>query len=404
MIEKLMVLFVSALDHRRIDPNHTPYLYSLTQRFPWTRMNNFPEVDLDPTLLTGLYPHEHGICQVRLKSNDVSHSKSSIDYLPDIAITTSQCFIHMLTGRYNLAAIPYWRRRRFEILKTRYDKKVLKNYLNLNGRDTLFKMISKSKCSYIYNWMLGELDQIKPEIFNKDLRFELIETHALDTISHWYINNKQKLRDSYNKIDSYIKFLHSECEKKGITLMFLTEHGMETVNKTFDIKQKIRELGIRDSEITYYIEASKTRFWFHSESAREKMVNYLSDHEDGNLLSWQDMEKYNIKFEDDSYGEYYFVLNPGTIFFPNDFYHPIANYYLGITNSQSRSRLFNPTHRGYHGYLPHNDSEKGTLVLLNDKYKPQGEKINTIDFVPTILNLLGYEQPESLKGRAAFHL
>jgi len=31
-------------------------------------------------------------------------------------------------------------------------------------------------------------------------------------------------------------------------------------------------------------------------------------------------------FKDHTFdGEYYFVSNPGTIFYPNDFYHPIGN-------------------------------------------------------------------------------
>lgn len=403
MIDKLMVIFVSALDYRRINSELTPYLHNMIQKYPSTRMINLPEVDLDPTLLTGLPPHEHGIFQVRLNSQEVTGSKSFTESLPDIFTTTYQCLIHMITGSYNLAAVPYWRRKRFEIFKIRYDKKVAENYLKLNGRDTIFNMIGLSNCNYIYNRQLEDIDKIEPKLFHSDLRFELIETHAIDTISHWHINDKKKLKDSFNKVDSYIQLLHSECEKRGITLMFLAEHGMEPVNNTLDIKKLIHELGIKDSEITYYIEASKTRFWFHSDSAREKMLSYLSKNEQGNLLSWKDLEKFNIKFEDDSFGEYYFILNPGTIFFPNDFYHPIANYYLGLTNWQSRSRLLNPAHKGNHGYLPNNDSEKGTFILLDDNYKPQSENINTIDFAPTILNLLGYEQPASLKGVPAFH-
>ena len=186
--------------------------------------------------------------------------------------------------------------------------------------------------------------------------------------------------------------------------MILAEHGMEPVKNSIDIIQKIREMGIKNNEITYYIEASKVRFWFHSDSAREKMLNYLSGNPDGVLLSRQDMHEFSVKFEDDSYGEYYFVLNAGTIFFPNDFYQPLGNLYLGFTNQQARSRFFNPVYRGYHGYMPYNDSEKGTFMLLDDNYKTDKEEIETIDVAPTIIKLLGYEQPVSLKGSSAFHL
>lgn len=404
MIEKLMVFFPSAMDFRRIDQEHTPYLYSLMKEFPYTRINNFPEVDLDPTLLTGLYPYEHEVWQLRLKSGFDFHQKNLSDYIPDIVTTTLQCFIHLYTGSFNLASIPDWRRRRFEILKIRYDKKELGRFLKINGHDTLFNMLGESNCSYIYNTNLQKLNQISPRLFNEDIRFELIETHALDTISHWFVDNKHKMIDSYNKIDEFTRFLHSECKSRGITLMILADHGMELVKNSVDIMKKIAELGIRNNEITYYIEASKVRFWFHSDSAREKMLDYLSKNPEGVLLSYKDMHKFNVKFEDDRYGEYYFVLNPGTIFFPNDFYHPIGNFYLGLTNEQSRSRLLSPLHRGFHGYLPHNECEKGTLMLLNNEYNAYKEEIETIDAAATIINLLGYKQPESLKGSSAFYL
>jgi len=404
MIERLMIFFASALDHRRIDQKHTPYLYSLSEKYPWTRITNFPETDLDPTLFTGLYPHEHKVWQVRLKSGYDFNKKLAHDYLPDIVTTTSQCFIHMYTGSFNLASVPDWRRRRFEIFKTRYDKKELKGYLKINGFDTFFNIVGESNCNYVFEGELDKLDQILPSLFHKGLRFEFIETHGLDTLQHWYLDNKEKMIDSYNKVDRFIKFLHSECEKKGITLMILAEHGMELVKNSVDIIQKIDEMGIKNNEITYYIEAPKARFWFHSDSARQKMLNYLSGNPDGVLLSRQDMHEFNVKFEDDSYGEYYFVLNPGTVFFPNDFYQPLGNLYLGLTNKMQRSKLLSPVYRGYHGYLPYNDSDKGTFMLLDDKYKTDKKEIETIDVAPTIINLLGYEQPVSLKGSSAFHL
>ena len=404
MIDRLMIFFVSALDHRRIDQKHTPYLYSLSEKYPWTRITNFPETDLDPTLFTGLYPHEHKVWQVRLKSGYDFNKKLAHDYLPDIVTTTSQCFIHMYTGSFNLASVPDWRRRRFEIFKTRYDKKELKGYLKINGFDTFFNIVGESNCNYVFEGELDKLDQILPSLFHKGLRFELVEIHGLDTISHWYLDNKEKMIDSYNKVDRFIKFLHSECEKKGITLMILAEHGMELVKNSVDIIQKIDEMEIKNNEITYYIEAPKARFWFHSDSAREKMLNYLSGNPDGVLLSREDMHEFNVKFEDDSYGEYYFVLNPGTVFFPNDFYQPLGNLYLGLTNKLQRSKLLSPVYRGYHGYLPYNDSDKGTFMLLDDKYKTDKKEIEIIDVAPTIINLLGYEQPVSLKGSSAFHL
>jgi len=402
MIERLMVFFASSLDLRRIDQEHTPYLFELLKKYPCSRINNIPEADLIPTLMTGRYPHEHGIWQVRLRSEDGINPNHPLDYIPDIVTSTTQCLLHMFKGPYDLAAVPYGRRRRFEIFKTRYRTREKKNYLTINGFDTILNIIGEGDCDYIFNPELDKLDDIVSKLFHNDLRFELVQDYGLDRLQHWFLDNKERIADSYKKMDGFIKFLHSECKKRGITLMILSDHGMELVKSSVNIIKKIDELGIKKNEITYFIEAPKARFWFHSDSAREKMLDYLSENTDGVLLSYKDMHKFNIKFEDDRYGEYYFILNPGTIFFPNDYYHPIANLYLGLTEKQQRSRLVSPLYRGYHGYMPYSECEKGFLMLLDEHHKTSHEEIEIIDFAPSVLNLLGYEKPESLNGINVF--
>ena len=403
MVDRLMVFYSSSLDHRRIDLNHTPYLYSLLKDYPITKINNIPEPDLIPTIMTGRYPDEHGIWQVQLKSEHSPNSKQAADYIPDMITTTTQCMIHLITGSYDLAAVPYRRRRRFSICKTRYRKREKKTYLEVNGFDTILNIIGEGNCDYIFNPDLDRLDKMASRLFRKGLKFELAQDYGLDRIQHWFLDNEEKILESYNKIDNFIKFLHSECKNNNIALMILSDHGMELVKNSVDIYKDIHNMGIKNDEITYFIEAPKARFWFHSDRAKNKMLNYFRDNPNGVLLSREDMHKFNIKFDEDLYGEYYFALNPGNIFFPNDFYHPIANLFLGLTEKQQSSRLKSPLYRGYHGYMPYNESEKGFLVLLSDDYKSKKEEIEIIDIAPTVLDVLGLTKPASLKGTTPFY-
>jgi len=403
MIDRLIILYIDCIDHKKVNNKFAPYLYSLSEKYPMLKINTMPEIDLMPTVWTGRYPHEHGMWQVRLKKDRNFNATKPQDYLPDIISTTLQCFIHMFTGKFDLVSVPYWRRRRFDIVKTRYMRKDLKGYLKFNETDSIFNIIGESKCNYIYNSKLYKINHAQQKLFNDKNRLEVIENHGLDIITHWNIDDEEKMIDSYKKIDDFIKSLHTQCQKKGITLMIISVHGQNTVEDTINIVGKINELGIEKNEITYFIEASKARFWFHSDSAREKMLNYLSRNEKGTLLHFEELHKYNIKFNDDIYGEYYFILNPGTIFYPNDYYHPLGNIYLALTDNQQRSRIQSSIYRGYHGHLPYNECEKGFLMLLDNDYKTNGEEIEIIDITPTVLHLMGYNQPESLKGVNAFH-
>jgi len=81
------------------------------------------------------------------------------------------------------------------------------------------------------------------------------------------------------------------------------------------------------------------------------------------------MRQYTIEFDDDRYGEFYFIADPSYISFPNDYHHPLGNLYLGLTDWQQRSRLRRPKYRDYHGCLPHHESERGFMVLLDERYR-----------------------------------
>ena len=113
------------------------------------------------------------------------------------------------------------------------------------------------------------------------------------------------------------------------------------------------------------------------------------------------MHQYDVCFDDARYGEYYLMADAGSVFFPHDFYQPLANIYLGLFGHSQRSRTLNPVHRGNHGYLPHYPSEKGVLVLADDEIKPNREHMSLIDFAPTMLTCLGAEIPAHMTGQSA---
>src|SRR3972149_6640585 len=402
-MDKLFICYIDALDLRRINSEDTPYLYRALNSNPWVKINTIPEVDLDPTLYTGVYPHEHCIWQLRLKDTRLnSLGQRLTDHIPDIASTTVQCLIHLFTGSFDLAAVPTWRRRQFNITKTRYIKKNISQFLRLYGNKTFLSIIGEKESNLIYNSNFNELPLVLPRLFSLNCRLELLHIHSLDILQHWNLDDPIRIQNSIREIDGFVENLNRGCKEKGVTLMILSPHGQEPVRESIDIINKFKGLGIPRDAYTYYIEAPKARFYFHTDRARETILALLSSIEQGRILSYKEMHDYNVKFEDKSYGEYYFILDPGYIFFPNDFYHPLANIFLGFSDWQQRSRFQSPRYRGYHGYLPNNESEKGFMMLLDHNYKAIKKEAELIDFAPTVLKLLGYEKPDFMKGQCVF--
>jgi len=98
------------------------------------------------------------------------------------------------------------------------------------------------------------------------------------------------------------------------------------------------------------------------------------------------------------------VAKPGWIFFPHDFHHPMANFFMGLTEETQRTRLLHSKHKGNHGYLPENPSEKGFAILADERFRPVDREMDLVDMAPTLLALLGEPRPDHMKGRIAFTL
>ena len=112
------------MDLRRVNTQDTPYITSLINSYPWVKIKTLPSTELVPTLVTGVYPHEHGVWQVKLKSNQrPSSMQKPIDKLPDILTTTFQCLIHFLNHSFDLATIPSRRLRLFELKRFKYTRR-----------------------------------------------------------------------------------------------------------------------------------------------------------------------------------------------------------------------------------------------------------------------------------------
>jgi hypothetical protein len=144
------------------------------------------------------------------------------------------------------------------------------------------------------------------------------------------------------------------------------------------------------------------RFWFHTENARHKIGAILSSLEHGRLLTFADMAKYHVPLDDARYGEVFFILESGYMFFPHDFYHPIANVFFAVTDRMQRSRLSDPRHRANHGYLPDSEAEQAFAILLDRSQRVTVREGELIDLAPSLLKFMGRTPPESMKGRRLF--
>lgn len=401
---RLLVCYVPGLDRRLISRSSTPAIAALMDAYSPVRIRTIPDTELVPTLLSGVYPHQNKIWQVSLDdARERTFTEQIVDALPNLVSTTAQCVRQKFDPEFDLATIPPRRRRRFVQHRFKYTRRAAdpETLQEFGGYKTLFGMLG-GESRYRFTSDFAVLPQLAEDVLSSSLCFEFVEMYALDLYQHWHLDDEDGLERALAATDQFVEILRDGCSRTGQTLIFLSDHGQERVIGTIPLLQQLHESGVPDAEYSYYCELACCRLWFHTERARETILAMLRALPKCTPLHFRDMHKYDICFDDDSFGEYYLMAEAGYIFFPHDFYHPIANLYLGLLGNSQRARILNPVHRGNHGYLPDNPSEEGVLVIAHDQMHADCESMSLIDFAPTMLSCIGTDIPDHMKGRVVF--
>jgi predicted AlkP superfamily phosphohydrolase/phosphomutase len=258
------------------------------------------------------------------------------------------------------------------------------------------------KSNYVFNRKYDQLSGNLTRVCSGEYRLEYFEIRCLDFEQHWNLDDATKTRLFYRRIDDFVKLLHEKCTANHVKLMILSDHGQEQVKGDIDIKKELNRLGLASNEYQYYLQATKARFWFHTDRARHGITDMLSSLRHGTVLTYQELHQYNVRFDNTDYGDVYFFPDAGFIIFPHDLYQPVANLFLGLVNEEQRSRIFNGRQKGEHGYLPYNESEYGFMMVLDQSCQASDEDVEIIDIAPSVLGLLGYDNAPTMKGRSAF--
>jgi arylsulfatase A-like enzyme len=394
-----------ALDVRRVAAGCCPYLARLLAAYPSVRFRAQPTTDQMATLLTGTYPHQHGLWGPKLKPDRTrAAGQRAVDLLPDLVTTTAQCVWHVLRHPMDLATMPAHRRRRFEWL--RFNVKQIRDASRVlrpvNGLPSLFTVLGEGNGRFVYHDDFWRLDELLDGVGNSEHLVEMIDAHCLDHIQHWNMSNAELVDACYAGIDEFAAALHRKCQRNGIRFVALSDHGMEPVRRVVDLQRTLTSQDVPSSEYHYFIENTKATLWFRTDRAREVLLDRLTSLDFGSVLRRAEMARYRLHFEDDSYGEAYFYAQLGVTFFPNDFHQLLSSAFMTLVDPQQRARLRVPWHQADHGYRSEHDCEIGFMILAEDGHQARDDRMELIDIAPSVLQLLDRTPPATMQGRTLF--
>jgi len=404
--KKTLLCYMDGFDFNRINSENTPFISQSLNKYPYVRITSHPTSDYLPTILTGKHPHEHKIFDVILKTNSRKNNviKRLFQLLPDSVTTSLQCFLYLISNSFDLPTIPPKRRNQFHIMRTKRFKQ--KNNFNallkISNSETIFNIIGKEKCSFLYTNSSNLNKKILRKVGRGDYVLEFLEIYSLDSVQQWNMNKPAIISNFYRDVDVFLNNLFENCRENGVALILLSDHGYDEVIGTIDILNSLKNLGIHEDEYSYFIQSPMARFWFHNNTARNSALELFDKINDLSSFTWQELEKFNIVLQDPRYGEVFCMAKPGYIFFPDDFVQPVADLILGLLDKKQRARLFDPKFRGCHSFLEEYNSSKGFLINFDDNCKAISSDISMADVAPSLIDFMGYEIPKTMSGNPVF--
>lgn len=401
MIDNLFICYVPGLDRRRIDPGDTPHVAGLLERYGEASLEPLPTTELVPSLVTGTYPHDHRVWQVQLKPDLKTTALDRVlDAVPDSLMKLWQCGRHVFDPGMDLVCLPRRRRRKFISYRFKYTRRVKQSQSTMaqfNGMPSIFKLLG-DETRYYFDKSFDKAEARLDQLVDPSQRMMFYEFYAFDMFCHWQMDQPERVISQLQRTDRLIAELHRLCDERDVTFMLLVDHGQEPVRGHVDFLRALRETGVPRSEYETYSEIGVARLWFHTDRARKVITQKMHELEHVQVRTWEEMHQYNIRFEDASFGELYLYCDHGYTFYPHDFAQPLGSFYQSFKSPEMRGRRFNPRHRGNHGHLPDHPSEKGYVVLADDRWSVAHADADVIDFAPSVLRLLGETPPATMKG------
>ena len=148
-----------------------------------------------------------------------------------------------------------------------------------------------------------------------------------------------------------------------VRLFVFSDHGMANCDVHLDLKKKVEALSLRfgtDYAVVY--DSTMARFWFFNPSARQKIIDCLTQVPEGRIISDAELTELCAYFPDHHFGELIFLVREGVLIVP--------------------SHMGERPIRAMHGYHP---SEKHSYATL---FTNQPEVPEEIVAIPDIYKLM----------------
>ena len=285
----------------------------------------------DPSIISGLTPSEHKLWSSFYYDPTGSPFKWTrfLRLLPSTIFSRGRIRNQIsklikkicgFTGYFQIYAVPF---KHLPLFNYAEQKRIWEPEGLPCGESIFDRMTRESIPYHVHNSNLPDdlrFKHLTADIQNQRIDFAYCSFGRLDALMHAEgidTPNSGKLMQWY---DGKIRALLDAAEEnyEDVSWYIFTDHGMHNVTGIYNLVSDIEALGLEwNKDYVAFYDSTMARFWFLNESSRTPIIEALTNHPKGRILSKQELKKSGVWFEDGQYGELIFQLNSGIQMLPS---------------------------------------------------------------------------------------
>jgi len=306
----------------------------------------------DPTILTGVQPdsHRHFSFFVKAKGASPFASLRYLAVLPHriaghhrVRNRVSRLFAKKLgyTGYFQLYSVPF---ARLPYLDYTEKMDIYEPGGIIGGQETFFEEWKRSGLKWMRSdWRKGDtrnLAELETAVEEGTIELAYLFTAGLDALMHRHGTTNEAVEGAFNQLDKRLEQILTKAQSRygSVRVRVFSDHGMTDVVNSCDTLRHWEKLGFRyGRDYVAAWDSTMARFWFHDDSVRTEALAWLGAQSEGDLLSEDFLRREHCWFEDQVYGEAFFLLKPGNLFVPSFMNMGFVAGMHGYTPEDSRS-------------------------------------------------------------------
>ncbi len=193
-----------------------------------------------------------------------------------------------------------------------------------SGLPTMFDYLRQESIPFtMSDWRKSEVENLadmRAELERGEVSFGYLYLAHLDAVLHEYgtmhPNVTEKIAWYEQELERLIQVAKESYQE--VRLFLFSDHGMTDVKETYDIKSQIEALGLKfGKDYVAVYDSTMVRFWFLHDMARIRITKALQEEVLGEIVDKQRLAEYGCDFQDNTYGDLFFLMKPGVLLCPS---------------------------------------------------------------------------------------